>query len=361
MSKTENPIDILNLLAQPAFSVKNGIIQSVNPEAAKCGIEANTAVESLLLTGREEYADYNGGSLYLQLNICGISRGVCINRMQEQDIFILEDEAKDPSLQALALAAKELRTPLSGVLTTVDRLFPKLTSDADPDLIKQMAMINQGLFQILRMVGNMSDAASYSADTQASKEILDICSVIQEVCEQACALGEEAGVQILLKNLSEVVYCPVDREMLERAIYNLLSNAIRFSTEGSCIQISVSKHENRLYLSVQDAGSGIPADLLGTVYTRFLRTPGIEDNRYGIGLGMHLIRSTAAAHGGTVLIQQSREQGVRVTMSFSLHSDPGTALRSPVVKIDYAGERHHGLIELSDVLPLTSFYPDQIN
>ena len=109
-----------------------------------------------------------------------------------------------------------------------------------------------------------------------------------------------------------------------------------------------------------DSGSGIAENLRGSLFTRYAREPGLEDGRYGVGLGMVLIRSTAAAHGGTVLIDHPDDCGTRITVSLAIRQgDP--VVRSPRFAIDYAGERDHGLIELSDVLPAQLYDPDTVN
>lgn len=361
MEHTESTVGMLDLIVSPAFSAENGIITAANRGAAQYMIQPGTQVAQMIASGQAEYEAFNSGCLYLQLDLCGQCRGASVTRIDGRDIFVLEDETETDALQALALAARELRTPLSGLLTTVDRLFSTLVTLENDTAQEQMAYINRSLFQMLRLVGNMSDAARYTADESRNMENADICDILQEVFDQAAVLGAQAGVAIRLQNLQQKIYCSVNREMLERAIYNLLSNALRFTPKGGSIQAVVTRHSDRLYLSIQDSGSGIPSDILGSIYSRHLRSPGIEDGKQGIGLGMVLVRAAAAAHGGTVLIQQKEGQGTKIILSFSLATPGGSALRSPVLKIDYAGERHHGLIELSDVLPADVYSVSDIN
>ena len=106
-----------------------------------------------------------------------------------------------------------------------------------------------------------------------------------------------------------------------------------------------------LSLTIQDEGAGFAPEARSNVYQRFRREPGIEDGRHGIGLGMVLVRSVATMHGGTVLIQQGAESGTKVTMTMKLQQNTGALVQSPAFRVDYAGERDHALIELSDVLP----------
>ena len=106
-----------------------------------------------------------------------------------------------------------------------------------------------------------------------------------------------------------------------------------------------------LHLSVFNSGDAVPEELRGSIHTRYMRRPGIEDVRYGIGLGMVLVRSAAAAHGGTLLMEHLKGQGTRVTMTMQIRQDSGSFVRSPVLPYDYAGELNHLLVELSDSLP----------
>ena len=106
-----------------------------------------------------------------------------------------------------------------------------------------------------------------------------------------------------------------------------------------------------LQLQIQDNGSGIAQDILGNVFYRYLRQPAIEDSRFGLGLGMVMIRSAAASHGGTVLIDQPEGTGTRITLTLAIRQNGGNMLRSNVLRVDYAGELDHGLVELADCLP----------
>ena len=126
---------------------------------------------------------------------------------------------------------------------------------------------------------------------------------------------------------------------------------VQFLPENGSIHASLKRCGKHLHLTIEDSGSGIAESVMGSLFHRYLRQPGIEDSRFGIGLGMVLIRSAAAAHGGTVLIDHPQDCGTRVTLSLTVSSGSGTSLRSPLLKVDYAGERDHGLLELSDVLP----------
>lgn len=359
MEQINTALGMLDLIREPAFCVHNGVITKVNPAAAAFLIEPGIGVQTLLHTGIEEYASFSGGCLYLTLAIAGHHMGASVIRIQEFDVFTLEQNEADANLRAFALAARELREPLSNVMTIADKLFPTV-ADMGTKAQDQISHINRGLFQMLRIISNMSDADLYTNDTGVRQEIRDICAVLEEIFQRAAVLTEHTGITLKYTGHPDGVYMLTDVQKLERTVLNIVSNAIKFTPAGGTITAALTRRGTRMYLSVSDSGSGIADDLRGSIFSRYARQPGVEDSRYGLGLGMVLIRSTAALHGGTVLVDHPDGAGTRITLSFAIRQGDAT-LRSSRIRIDYAGERDHGLIELSDVLPAHLYDPDTVN
>jgi signal transduction histidine kinase len=242
-------------------------------------------------------------------------------------------------------------------MTTADRLFPMAAKDDDPVVREQVARLNRGLFQMLRVISNMSDANRFSADTDARQEVRDVRGIFSEIIAKAAALAEHSGIRVEAQIHPESVYSLVDAEKLERAVYNIVSNALKFTPEGGLLQVSLTRRGDKLYFSVRDEGPGIAENLRSGIFSRYTREPGLEDGRFGIGLGLVLIRSAASLHDGTVLVDHPQGKGTRITMSMTIRSGSATAFRSPMMKVDYAGEWDHGLLELSDTLPASLYDP----
>lgn len=358
MDQLTDAMGMLDLMAHPAFLVQEGIIIKANSAAISRMIEPGTAVTDLIESGRDEYDAFTGGCLYLNLSVAGQSLGFSVTRMQQFHIFRLEQEADNAEFQAMALAARELRDPLSSVMITADRLFPVSGLNDDPATREQVARINRGLFQMLRVIGNMADVSRYTADSGNRQEERDICAILEEAFQHAEQLMEHTGITLKYEGFPEPVYTLTDAEKLERAVFNIISNALKFTPKGGSIQAKLTRRGRKMYLSVQDSGTGIPDQLRGCIYSRYNREPAVEDGRFGIGLGMVLIRTTAALHGGTVLVDHPGNTGTRITMSFAIRSGSGDQLCSPVFRVDYAGERDHGLIEFADILPASLYEQD---
>lgn len=350
MEENKETMGMLDLMIRPVFCVKDQKIIKVNPAAQGLLLTVGSDISALLHTGAEEYAAFSGGCLYLMLNIGGQCCGASVTRVEDYDVFVLEQDADQAELRSMALAARELREPLANVMITADRLFPLSALEEDPQTREQVARLNRGLFQMLRILGNMSDAGHSMVVSQ--QETQDIGSLFDEIFEKAETIVRHTGLTLAYEGLREQVLCLADGEQLERAVLNILSNAIKFTPKGGTIEANLTRKGRYLRLSVQDSGSGIAENVRGSVFGRYLRQPALEDSRFGIGLGMVLIRSAAANHGGAVLIDQPGGKGTRITLTLAIRQKSDAVLRSPVMRVDYAGERDHALVELSDCLPV---------
>jgi two-component system CheB/CheR fusion protein len=205
--------------------------------------------------------------------------------------------------------------------------------------------LNQSLMQMLRLVSNMSDISRYSASCRL--ETRDADAFLLELFEKAQTfIGKK--VTLTFEGLKQPVFTLMDPEQLERAVWNILSNSLKFLPADGIIRARLTRKGSRLYLTVEDnaAVQITPSEL----FNRYLRQPGIEDGRYGLGLGLAIVRAAAANHGGTLLISTGKETGMKVTLTVALRQDTGTTLRSPLLCPDYTGGWDHALVELSDCL-----------
>lgn len=349
MEKKKESRDWLSLLIRPGFCVEAGKISWVNAAAQGLLLEPGMDIAPLITSGLESYQGFQDGCLYVQLTLSGTAFHGCVTKDGTADVFVLDADTGDTALQALSLAARELRTPLAAVMHGAQ----VLGKEDNP----QAAALNRGLYQLLRLVGNMSDAGRSPAN--ARMETADLSAFFDELFEKTAVLAEAAGIRQEYQGLSRPLLCLADRDLLERAVLNLLSNAIKFTPKGGTIRVTLLAGSRSLRLSIWDSGTGIGQDIRGSLFSRYLRQPAIEDGRFGMGLGMVLVRSAAAAHGGAVLIDQPEGWGTRVTMTVALRRETAGVLRSPTMRIDYTGERDHALTELSDCLPV-SLYQKEI-
>lgn len=346
----QDNMHLLEMIDRPAFIVRDGIITYSNKSAQNRQVKEGTAIATLIPEDCDAYDTYSGGVLYMTLNFGWVSCGATVTRQEDTDIFLLDRDYDQTHLQILALAAQQLRMPLSNAMTVMDDMLPSLEAAQQ----EHGAQLSRSLYQLMRLISNMADADRYLGGEGAAMERTELRSFFREVFEKAGTSLEDTEVSIAYTGPEKQVFSMIDRERMERAVYNLLSNAVKFSPPKGQVQATLVRNGNRMRLTVEDHGSGIAPHVMGSLYHRYLREPAIEDSRFGLGLGMSLVRSVASNHGGTVLVEKT--EGTRVTMTFAVRNVVPCELRSPILRMsNYAGGRELGLVEFAEKLPIDSY------
>lgn len=354
MENIPNLQRMLEWMDRPAFYVREGKILCSNQSARSRMVTEETPLAPMLGAHLSDYQEFSGGSLTLSLTIGTATCRASVERIGDGDLFVLSSDSEEKAMRAMALAAQKLRLPLNQVMNAADELLPEFVK-ADPESEQSFCAMNHSLYQMLRIVLNMSDAY---LRTSPQMELQDISAVMHEIFAQCIPLCQTVGVTLHFQNLPQSVYSLADSSLLERAVYNLISNALKNVCPGSTIEASLIRRNTRLYLTIINPGTSRSTPPAAGAFSRFLREPGIEDSQNGLGLGMQLVQSAAIAHGGTSLMETQKDGGMRVTMSMAIRQNTDT-LRAPRLRIDYAGERNHALIELSDLLPGRLYGPDR--
>ena len=343
---------LLEMIDRPVFIVRDGIIRQANQMAKNRLIRIGDAIAPLIEAHADDYAAFESGNLHLTLNFGEFTCGASVSKRDNYDVFLMDREQDLGQLQMLALAGQQIRTPLTGIMSIADMLLPRLQEDSrERELVGQLS---RGLFQLLRFAGNMADAERYADGSIVHMQRTEMASFLKEVFAKAQVHLESQSVHMQYKGLEKAVFTLADREQLERAIFNMLSNAAKFAPKGSTVTVTSEATEKLLRITVEDHGEGIPQHVQGSLFHRYQREPAIEDSRHGLGLGLTLIHAVAAIHGGTVLVDHPN--GTRVTMTVAIRKQSPGGLRSPVLQIsDYAGGWDSALVELSDALPPSSY------
>ncbi len=350
--ETVNPaFPWLGLLDHPAFCVKDDAVIAINSQCTPRNISTGMDIRELLQENYEIYKATLSGQLYLTVYLGEITCNATMTKADGYDIFTLCSTADEDWLNAYALASQQLRIPLSNVMAVTDRLLTEMDT-ADTDTAQKASQINRGLFQLLRIVSNMSDATIYQDSKALHPEAVDFTGLFGEILEKAKAISENAGIALHYTLPKTPVIGLAYPERLERAVYNLLSNAMKFSPAGGTVEATLTKNGSTLAFTVLNNAPRTE----DAFWNRYRREPGIEDSRNGLGLGMTLVGATATAHGGTVLLDHPTPEQTRVTLTIPVKKPTGTDVHSPKIAIgDYAGGRDKGLLEFSEFLPTDNY------
>lgn len=338
---------ILDMLQRPAFCVRNGQIIRANDFARSLLFQEGMEISKFLRTDQEAYDAFKGGCLYLNVTSAEVTSGASVTRIEDFDLFVVDSE--NPQLKAFSLAAGQLKMPLCNLVNMSENL-----ADQDSRYAALRGEFRKELYQLGRVINNMSDADWLRSESSARKEPTDFRALFAEIMEKMDTMVTAAGYQLEFTNLPNEVMGSADRELLLRGVSNILSNAVKFSPKGSIIRASLTLKDKYLHFSVTDPGDSQEARC--DVFTRYARHAGIEDSRRGLGLGMSIIHSVATDHGGTVLVE-SLPQGTRVTMTMYVSLIKQVPVHTPVMLPvnNYTGGLDSSLVEFADVLPADAF------
>lgn len=320
----------------------------MNEAASQQQIKTGAPVAALIQVGSDAYAAFSSGKLYLKL-ITGYAWVVACDNAH---LFYMEDPYSTPELRAFALAAQSLRQPLCNAMSGTDLLLQDSAFRENTAHVDRLAQINHSLYQLMRTICNMSDISQLGLTCNTRPELLNASAVFDEIFEKAAALAKDAGRILQFHGLRRNVDCVLDRNLLERAILNLISNAIKFSPADSTVKATFKQGQNSISLTVENRIKDSSGTIFSDAFHRFLREPGLESAQNGIGLGMAVVSAAASIHSGTVLIQAARKDTARITMSIPIQTVYDAAVRSPLILLEgYSGGIDNYLIELSEILP----------
>ncbi|MGO4783748.1 ATP-binding protein [Cryobacterium sp. W22_MBD10_FK3] len=196
----------------------------------------------------------------------------------------------------LAAVGHDLRRPLAAATTAISGLRATDITLADTDRTELLATAGESLDTLASLVTNLLDVSRLQAGALAvSLGPVDLADVVLPALDEL-GLGPDAVELDLPADLAPVL---ADPGLLQRAVVNLLSNALRFSPAGTPTRVSASRFADTVQLRIMDRGPGIPADRRGDVFVPFQRL-GDTDNSTGLGLGLALSKGFVEGMGGTL-------------------------------------------------------------
>ena len=254
--------------------------------------------------------------------------------------------------EVLLHVSAQLRTALGGMHIAVSRLAPPERRDADAALDRDAALLNRNYYALLRLSNNLSNAPMLLDDAPLTRENTDIVTWLDGLCRQAAPLFALRNVTLTFQCSAAHHGAAINRVCLEQAVWNLLSNALKFTAEGGAVTVSLRFERRQVLLAVMDTGCGINAEDMEMVFDGYLHPERLAALPSGLGLGLPLCRRIAEGHGGRLVLNSRVGHGTTVTLAL-----PDELAEDVVedVAFDYTGGFQPALVGLADGLPFEAF------
>jgi PAS domain S-box-containing protein len=251
--------------------------------------------------------------------------------LENARLYANAQEASRLKDEFLATLSHELRTPLNAIVGYTRMMRSGLVTGEKAT--RALETVDRNANALTQIVEDVLDVSRIIAGKiRLNVRPVDLPMVVEEALDSVRPAAEARGVK--LEAVLDPRAGPVsgDAERLQQVVWNLVSNAVKFTPRGGRVQVRVGRVDSVIEIVVSDTGIGIPVSFLPHVFERFRQFDGgISRERGGLGLGLAIVRHLAELHGGTVSVASGGEgQGAtfRVRLPVMIvHVDP----RAPVL------------------------------
>ena len=266
---------------------------------------------AILTTGLNPYRKFDDGYRnFVQLVADQVSLSI-------SNVIALEEERKRAkALEELDKAktiffsniSHEFRTPLTLMLGTIEEGLNDSTTEQGSR--NRMEVAHRNALRLLKLVNTLLDFSRIESGRQkAIYALTDLASLTRDLAGHFRSVIEKAGLEFLVN--TEQIRKPVfvDQQMWEKIVFNLLSNAFKYTLKGA-VSLRLYENAEQVVLEVQDTGVGIPAEELPRMFERFHRVEKVVGRSYeGTGIGLSLIKELVNLHGGEISVASQLGEG----------------------------------------------------
>jgi PAS domain S-box-containing protein len=220
----------------------------------------------------------------------------------------------------LANMSHELRTPLNSIIGFSDMLLDEIPGEINDKQSQYIYNISQSGKHLLNIINEILDISKIeSGKMKLYKEKVALMKYT-ELYSTIKHLADKKNIDIKISLDSEENYVSADRAKLKQILFNLTSNAIKFTENGGDVIINTSTNEKFVHISVIDTGIGIPKEGLKRLFTPFMQLDSSEARKYeGTGLGLALSKELVELHGGSIWAESEPGKGSNFTFTLPLY------------------------------------------
>lgn len=264
------------------------------------------------------------------IGIVGVSRDITGKKLAEEAVLkarLAEDSSKTRN-EFLSTMSHELRTPLNSIIGFSDLLLEGSFGPLNERQTKYIQNVHNSGKRLLKVINDILDLSKVEAGkTELEPETFRVANVLDEIERVSGPRASAKKLTLKFRVDKRLTTITADKMRFKQVLYNLISNAIKFTPEGGTVTLSAEKAGNILRVSVADTGIGISKKDQEYLFQPFKQLDYFLNRRYeGTGLGLALVKRFVEMHGGKVRVES--EPGKGSVFTFELPADGVVSLQN---------------------------------
>jgi signal transduction histidine kinase len=225
----------------------------------------------------------------------------------------------------IANVSYELRTPLNTIIGFTEILAGQYFGDLNDRQTEYAAGILESSNRLLLLIDDILDLATIEAGHMSLElDSIDLNTVLTSVLGLVRERARQKSIDLACECPDDIGSIVADERRLKQALFNILSNAVKFTPDNGEIVLSAKRDNGEIILTTRDSGIGISAEDQERVFGKFERGSNPEARRSGAGLGLSLVKSFVELHGGSVVLESAADEGTKVICTLPARaSGPG--------------------------------------
>ena len=239
-------------------------------------------------------------------------------QLEEMTAQLQESNTKLKSLDELktqffANVNHELRTPLTLMLAPLKAILEGRMGRLSPALKDALETMQRNGYKLLKLINNLLDLSKLEEGKMRLKlKSVNFVEFIPPLLASVKPLSDQRQLRLYFQHPPHPVDLTLDPDQFEKVVFNLLSNALKFTNKGGKVTLYVEDKEDTVTMTVEDTGIGIPANMLESIFDRFSQVDGSKSRaQEGTGIGLALAREIVLVHKGTIRAESELGKGSR--------------------------------------------------
>lgn len=248
--------------------------------------------------------------------------------------------------EVLSNISHELKTPVNVIYSAIQMQNISIEKNKTDDIQKFNGIMRQNCNRLVRLINNFIDCTKFeNNNSTVNLKFLNIVSLTENITMSVLPFAQSKKINLVFDTEEEEMFCEVDIEFMERIMFNILSNAIKYNIENGSIYVCTNNAKEFVEIIIKDTGIGIPKNRIKNIFNRYDRVESKETrHKEGTGIGLNIVSQMVHLLNGHIEIDSIENIGttVKVTIPKSYKTD-----QEEYIELNHVGQSIE--LELSDI------------